>query len=82
MNLEENIIKLPKVVKDHINSYNVEHRKLMKEVCNKLLFYYKELKCHNCYNILKRINPETISIGISYEYYYCCIDCFYNDRSI
>ena len=88
MNFEENEIllrnikKLPNVLQDHINSYNAEHRQLMKEVYNKLLFYYKEIKCHNCHNILKRINPETVSIGIDYEYLYCSMDCFYDDRSI
>jgi hypothetical protein len=55
-----NIKKLPQELQDHINSYNTEHRQLMKHVCNKLLFYYKEMKCHNCHNILKRINPETV----------------------
>ena len=44
--------------------------------------YYKELKCHNCDNIIKRINPETVSIGGYYEYYYCCMDCFYDDKWI
>jgi hypothetical protein len=84
MNFEENelllrnITKLPQVLQDHINSYNVEHRQLMKEVCNKL-FYYKEIKCHNCDNSLKRINPETVSIGGYYEYCYCSMDCFYDD---
>lgn len=80
--LLQRVSKLPQVLQDHINRYNVEHRQLMKEVCNKLLFYYKEIKCHNCDNILKRINPETVSIGGYYEYYYCCMDCFYNDRSL
>jgi hypothetical protein len=78
----QSISKLPQVLQDHINTYNVEHRELMKEVCNKLLFYYKELKCHNCDNIIKRINPETVSIGGCYEYYYCCMDCFYDDKWI
>jgi hypothetical protein len=78
----QSISKLPQVLQDHINTYNVEHRQLMKEVCNKLLFYYKELKCHNCDNIIKRINPETVSIGGCYEYYYCCMDCFYDDKWI
>ena len=78
----QSISKLPQVIQDHINTYNVEHRELMKEVCNKLLFYYKELKCHNCDNIIKRINPETVSIGGCYEYYYCCMDCFYDDKWI
>jgi len=88
MNFEENelllrnITKLPQVLQDHINSYNVEHRQLMKHVCNKLLFYYKEIKCHNCDNTLKRINPETVSIGGYYEYCYCSMDCFYDDRWI
>ena len=86
MNFEENelllrnIRKLPQVLQDHINSYNVEHRQLMKEVCNKLLFYYKEIKCHNCNNTLKRIDTETVSIGGYYEYCYCSMDCFYHDR--
>ena len=78
----QSISKLPQVIQDHINTYNVEHRELMKEVCNKLLFYYKELKCHNCDNIIKRINPETVSIGGYYEYYYCCMDCLYDDKWI
>ena len=42
----QSISKLPQVLQDHINTYNVEHRQLMKEVCNTLLFYYKEL--HLC----------------------------------
>jgi hypothetical protein len=78
----QSISKLPQVLQDHINTYNVEHRQLMKEVCNTLLFYYKELKCHNCDNIVKRINPETVTIGGYYEYYYCCMDCFYDDKWI
>jgi hypothetical protein len=80
--LLRNIKKLPQELQDHINSYNAEHRQLMKKVCSKLLFYYKEMKCHNCHNILKRINPETVSIGIDYEYLYCSMECFYDDRSI
>lgn len=78
----QSISKLPQVLQDHINTYNVEHRKLMKEVCNNLLFYYKELKCHNCDDVVKRINPETVTIGGYYEYYYCCMDCFYDDKGI
>jgi hypothetical protein len=88
MNFEENEIlfgnikKLPQVLQDNINLYNVEHRQLMKQVHTKLLFYYKEIKCHNCHNILKRINPETISIGINYEYFYCSMDCLFDDKWI
>jgi hypothetical protein len=78
--LLQNIKNLPQVLQDHINSYNVEHRQFMKEVCKKLLFYYKEMKCYNCDNSLKRIHPETVSIGGHYEYFYCSMDCFYDDK--
>lgn len=81
-NLLQNIKNLPQVLQDHINSYNVQHRELMKEVCKKILFYYKEIKCHNCHNSLKRINPEIVSIGGYYEYFYCSMDCFYDDTSL
>jgi hypothetical protein len=78
--LLQNIKNLPQVLQDHINSYNVEHRQLMKEVCKNLLFYYKEMECHNCHNSVKRIRPETVSIGGHYEYFYCSMDCFYDDK--
>ena len=79
--LHQRISKLPQELRDHINTYNVEHRQLMKEVC-KLLFYYKEIKCHNCDKMVKRINPETVTIGGYYDYCYCTMDCFYNDTWI
>jgi hypothetical protein len=33
--LLENTKKLPQELQDHINSYNAEHRQLMKQVCSK-----------------------------------------------
>jgi len=91
--LLQSILKLPQVLQVYISMYNVEHRKmmkyvldefkhnkLMKDICKTILFYYKEIKCHNCHCMLRRIDQETVSTGGYYECYYCCIDCFYDDR--
>jgi len=74
------ILQLPEVLQVYIGMYNVEHRKMMKDICKDIVFYYQELHCHNCDSKLKRIDPELVSTCGCYEFYYCCIDCFYDDR--
>lgn len=74
------ILQLPEVLQHYIGMYNVEHRKMMKDICKDIVFYYQELKCRNCDSSLKRIDPEVVSMCGYYELYYCCIDCFYDDR--
>ena len=78
--LLESVSKLPKVLQDYINMYNTEHRQMMKGVFSDLLLNYKELKCHNCDSITRRIDSETVIVSSCYEVVYCCIDCFYDDR--
>jgi hypothetical protein len=74
------ILQLPEVLQVYIGMYNVEHRKMMKDICKDIVFYYQELNCHNCDCKLKRIDPEVVSTCGCYEFYYCCIDCFYDER--
>ena len=78
--LLQSILELPEELQHYIGMYNVEHRKMMKEICKDIVFYYEELKCHNCDCKLKRIHPEVVSTCGCYEYYYCCLQCFYDDR--
>jgi hypothetical protein len=78
--LSRSISKLPQELQDYINTYNAEHRILMKEVCKTISYNYKQIECHNCTNTLRRIDTETIIIPGLSSHYYCSMNCFYDDR--
>jgi hypothetical protein len=56
---------------DHIHSYDVKHREIMKEVCIELLYKLEEIECSNCCGTcIRRLG--SIYNNILFEDYYCC----------
>lgn len=76
------ITQLPKDLQDHIWSYNVEHRKHMKSICEELEKCESEkIRCHNCERKIK----TKFAIFCSYNYncysgQYCSVKCADKDE--
>ena len=74
MNVNVNVLvrisQLPKELQDIISTYNVEHRKQMKLVCQEL----QRVKCYYCNNYVNKINVvynTTLFDEVKYCSYFC-----------
>lgn len=78
----QKISQLPNMLQDYILSYNVEHRQMMKNVFDELIYYYEELPCEydRCGGIVRRIDPnKVIHYRYGEEHCWCCACCKYCD---
>jgi hypothetical protein len=78
------ISQLPQVLQDHIYSYNPEHRRLMKLVCEEITPW---IECANmCGTMLPKYDTEYTETLIGNELIYCSLWCksndYYNCRDI
>ena len=67
--------KFPKELQDHIYSYNVLHRKMMKAVCDELLFLHQEIECDNQCGGYDTRNNLIVNNILFNDYYFCSEWC-------
>lgn len=71
--------ELPQCLQDMIGSYNVDHRQIMKQVCDELRYWYEQVQCFNCgvyYPLRQQENYTLVMAGKTYN---TCSDvCYYH----